>query len=116
MFATFLCSNLGKASEALDCVHYGPPSIPIPSRKRELYLGVMEERMRLRTVILIGIALLMAETALAQEYDKREESLDYSYVRANPANVGKPYSLNGGGGGLAYNFNGCIAVKLDLQG
>jgi hypothetical protein len=116
MFAAFLCSNIEKALKTLDCVHYGPSSIPIPSRKHVLHFGVLEERMRLRTVILMGIALLMTETAFAQEYDKWEESLDYSYARANPANVGKPYSLNGGGGALAYNFNGYIGVKLDLQG
>jgi hypothetical protein len=72
--------------------------------------------MRVRTAMLMGIALLMGETAFAQEYAKWEESLDYSYVRGNPANVGKPFSLNGGGGALVYNFNGYIGIKLDLQG
>ena len=72
--------------------------------------------MRVRTAMLMGIALLMGETAFAQEYVKWEESLDYSYARGNPANVGKPFSLNGGGGALVYNFNGYIGIKLDLQG
>jgi opacity protein-like surface antigen len=72
--------------------------------------------MRLRTAILMGIALLMAETAFGQEYARWEESLDYSYARGNPANIGKPFSLNGGGGALVYNFNGYIGVKTDLQG
>ena len=72
--------------------------------------------MKIRIAMLMGIALLMGETALAQEYAKWEESLDYSFARGNPANVGKPFSLNGGGGALVYNFNGFIGVKLDLQG
>ena len=72
--------------------------------------------MKIRIAMLIGIALFMGETAFAQEYAKWEESLDYSYARGNPANVGKPFSLNGGGGALVYNFNEFIGIKLDLQG
>ena len=72
--------------------------------------------MRVRTVLLIGIALLMGKTTFAQEYAKWEESLDYSFARGNPANIGKPFSLNGGGGALVYNFNAFIGIKLDLQG
>ena len=72
--------------------------------------------MRVRTVVLMAVALLMGETAFAQEFAKWEESLDYSYARGNPANVGKPFSLYGGGGALVYNFNGFIGIKLDLQG
>jgi hypothetical protein len=72
--------------------------------------------MKVRTVMLMGVALLMGKTAFAQEYPKWEESLDYTYARGNPANVGKPFSLNGGGGALVYNFNGFIGIKVDLQG
>jgi hypothetical protein len=72
--------------------------------------------MKLRIAILTGITLLMGETVFAQESVKWEESLDYSFARGNPANVGKPFSLNGGGGALVYNFNEFIGVKLDVQG
>jgi hypothetical protein len=72
--------------------------------------------MRVRTVMLMAMALLMGKTAFAQEYARWEESLDYSYARGNPANVGKPFSLNGGGGALVYNFNAFIGIKIDLQG
>jgi len=72
--------------------------------------------MKVRIAMLMGIALFMGETAFAQDFDAWEESLDYSFARGNPANVGKPYSLNGGGGALVYNFNGFIGVKVDLQG
>jgi hypothetical protein len=58
----------------------------------------------------------MGGTAFAQEYAKWEESVDYTFARGNPANVGKPFSLNGGGGALVYNFNGFIGIKIDLQG
>jgi opacity protein-like surface antigen len=72
--------------------------------------------MRIRTVMLMGLVLILGNTAFAQEYAKWEESLDYSYARGNPANVGRPFSLNGAGGALVYNFNGFIGIKVDLQG
>jgi opacity protein-like surface antigen len=91
--------------------------ISIPPRNYEVHFEVEEEkRMRVRTVMLMGVALLMGETAFAQEYAKWEESVDYTYARGNPANVGKPFSLNGGGGAVVYNFNGFIGIKGDLQG
>ena len=71
--------------------------------------------MRVRIGLLTGITLLTGVTAFALEYVKWEESLHYSFARGNPSNVGKPFSLNGGGGALVYNFNEFIGVKLDLQ-
>lgn len=71
--------------------------------------------MRVATMMLVGVALL-GETAFAQEYPKWEESVDYTYARGNPGNVGKSFSLNGGGAALVYNFNGFIGIKVDLQG
>ena len=72
--------------------------------------------MKIRTVVLVGIALLMGRSALAQEYAKWEVPVDYTYARGNPANVAKPFSLNGGGGGIVYNFNRFFGIKGDLQG
>src|SRR6266436_3870187 len=72
--------------------------------------------MRIRIVVLAGFALLMGRAAVGQEYPKLEVPIDYSYARGNPANVGKPFSLNGGGGGIVFNFNSLIGFKMDLQG
>jgi opacity protein-like surface antigen len=72
--------------------------------------------MKMRTVLLVGVVLLMGRTAFAQEHAKWEVPIDYTYARGNPANVAKPFSLNGGGGGLVYNFNQFIGIKADLQG
>src|SRR5882672_10218291 len=72
--------------------------------------------MKIRTVMLLGVGLLMGGTAFAQEYPKWEIPVNYTYARGNPANVAKPFSLNGGGGALVYNFNRYIGVKGDLQG
>ena len=72
--------------------------------------------MKVRTIILVVVALLTRGTAFAQEYANWEISVDYTYARGNPANVGKPFSLNGGGGSTVYNFSKYIGVKIDLQG
>lgn len=72
--------------------------------------------MKIRTVVLVGVGLVMGRTAFAQEYPKWEIPVDYTYARGNPANVAKPFSLNGGGGGIIYNFNRYFGIKGDLQG
>jgi hypothetical protein len=72
--------------------------------------------MKIRHVIVVGFALLMGRSALAQEYAKWEIPVDYSYARGNPSNVAHPFSLNGGGGGIVYNFNRYFGIKGDLQG
>jgi len=72
--------------------------------------------MKMRNVLLVGVVLLLGTPVFAQEYAKWEIPVNYTYARGNPANVAKPFSLNGGGGALVYNFNRYIGVKGDLQG
>src|SRR5580704_8660055 len=71
--------------------------------------------MKIRTVLLVGVALLMGTSAFAQEYSKWEIPVDYTYARGNGANIA-PFSLNGGGGGIVYNFSRFFGIKGDLQG
>jgi hypothetical protein len=71
--------------------------------------------MKIRTVLLVGVALLMGSSAFAQEYSKWEIPVDYTYARGNGANIA-PFSLNGGGGGIVYNFSRFFGIKGDLQG
>jgi Outer membrane protein beta-barrel domain len=71
--------------------------------------------MKIRTVLLVGVVLLMGRTSFAQEYSKWEVPVDYTYARGNGANIA-PFSLNGGGGGIVYNFNRFFGIKGDLQG
>jgi len=90
--------------------------ILIPSRDVGVNFEVQEEnKMKIRTVMLVGVALLMGRAAFAQEYSKWEIPVDYTYARGNGANI-KPFSLNGGGGGVVYNFNRYFGIKGDLQG
>jgi hypothetical protein len=72
--------------------------------------------MRIRIVVLVGLALLMGRGAFAQEYDKVEILGNYSYASGNPANVLHSFALNGGGGAIVYNFSRFFGIKGDLQG
>jgi hypothetical protein len=72
--------------------------------------------MKIRNVMLVGVALLMGGSAFAQEYAKWEIPVDYTYVRANPSRFGNNRSLNGGGGSVVYNFNRFFGIRGDLQG
>ena len=59
--------------------------------------------------------MLFAKTALGQ-YEKLELFVDYSYFRFNPTLTGlQARSLNGGGGGMQFNFNKWVGLKADLQ-
>jgi hypothetical protein len=72
--------------------------------------------MRIRMTLLTAFALLVAGAAFGQEYPKFEVPIDYTYARGYPANVAKPFSLNGGGGGVVFNFNKYVGIAMDLQG
>jgi hypothetical protein len=72
--------------------------------------------MRLRIVVLVGLALLIGRSAFAQEYDKVEIGGNYTYASGNPSNVLHHFALNGGGGDIVYNFNRFFGIKGDLQG
>ena len=77
--------------------------------------------MKLRFVVsLLGIASFFAVTAQAQEERKTIDIFaGYSYLRANPSSVsnGKDsFSLNGGTGSVAYNFNRWLSGVADFGG
>jgi len=69
-------------------------------------------------LVVLGVVLLSAVGAFAQDYAKVEIPIGYSYIRFNPtsSNVVKSASLNGGGGGIAYYFNHVIGIQMDLKG
>jgi hypothetical protein len=74
------------------------------------------DKMKLRIVVLVGLAFLMGRSVFAQDYDKLELSGNFSYASGNPANVLHHFALNGGGGEFAYNFNRFFGIAADLQG
>jgi hypothetical protein len=76
-----------------------------------------EKPMKLRNAILMGTALLFANTVFAQETQKVEVSVDYSYLRFNPE-ISQLHSrsFNGGGGSISYNFLKEFAIKAEFMG
>jgi outer membrane protein OmpA-like peptidoglycan-associated protein len=75
--------------------------------------------MKGRIALAIGSVLLFGAAAFAQDSPpKVEVSLDYSYVHANPQNnsVIPTFSLNGGGGAIAYYFTKNIGIQGEFEG
>ncbi len=75
--------------------------------------------MKSRIAAALGVFLLCAAVAFAQDTPpKVEVSLDYSYVHANPQNnsVIPTFSLNGGGGSVAYYFSKYVGIEAEFEG
>src|SRR5271169_1444691 len=75
--------------------------------------------MKGRSAIVLGVVLLFGAMTFAQDSPPKVEiSLDYSYVHANPQNnqVIPTFSLNGGGGGIAYYFTKYIGIEGEFEG
>ncbi len=75
--------------------------------------------MKVRSALILGIALLFGTMAFAQDYDhKIEITGDYSYVHANPQNnnIIPTFSLNGGGGSGAFYFSKYIGIAGEFEG
>src|ERR1700730_11706346 len=82
--------------------------------------------MKLRTALIFAVdVMLCGLSAWSQEHPKWEVSIDYSYVhyqaidfesRNGNYQFGRNYNLNGGGGGVVYNFTHMIGIKADFQG
>jgi outer membrane protein OmpA-like peptidoglycan-associated protein len=72
-----------------------------------------------RIALAIGSILLCGAVAFAQDSPpKVEVSVDYSYVHANPQNnsIIPTFSLNGGGGAIAYYFTKNIGIQGEFEG
>jgi hypothetical protein len=67
-----------------------------------------------KSVTSIAAVLLFALIAAAQDVPRAETFIGYTYVRANSATDVPAFSMNGGGGQFALNFNHWIGVVADL--
>lgn len=67
-----------------------------------------------RSITIIGVVLLFALTAAAQESPRMETFLGYTYIRANSATNVPAFSSNGGSGQFVYNFNEWLGAVADL--
>src|SRR5579864_5137275 len=66
------------------------------------------------SIVVLGMALLFALTAAAQDMPQMETFLGYTYVRANSATNVPAFSANGGSGQFVYNFNKFFGGVMDL--
>jgi hypothetical protein len=74
--------------------------------------------MRISKAMLFAAVLLFGLAAVAQDYQKFEVAVDYSYFRYNPSHAftKNGHSLNGGGGSFDYNFTKYLGIKMELEG
>ena len=82
--------------------------------------------MKLRTALIFAVdVMLFGLPAWSQEHPKWEVPLDYSYVHFQAIDFesrngnyffGQQFDLNGGGGGVVYNFSHKIGIKAEFQG
>ncbi len=74
--------------------------------------------MNLRSVLLLGIALLFGSLVLAQDDHKIEITGNYSFIHANPQNNSliPTFSLNGGGGSGAFYLSKYLGVVAEFEG
>lgn len=74
--------------------------------------------MKVRFGVILMLVLLVGGACFAQTDHKIETTLNYSYMRFNPENSNtiKSFSLNGGGGDIAFFLTNMIAIKGEFQG
>src|SRR5258706_4402769 len=76
------------------------------------------EQMKIKVAVVLGVVLLSAMSAFAQDYAKVEIPIVYSYMRFNPedSHIVSGFSLNGGGGAVTYYFNHLIGITAEFNG
>ena len=67
-----------------------------------------------RLLCLVGVVLVFALSAAAQNAPKAEVAFGYSYVRANAG--GEGFNLHGGSGQIAGNVNDWFGIVADFGG
>lgn len=73
--------------------------------------------MSLRKALFLGVIVTMGLAAWAQDVPKVEVYGDYSFVHFNPSKrFTTSHDLNGGGGGIVFNFGKYFGFRGDLQG
>src|SRR5262245_29738457 len=67
-----------------------------------------------KNLLALGVGLVFAFVAAAQDVPQMEAFLGYTYVRFNSATNIPSFSANGGSGQYAYNFNTWLSGVADL--
>jgi opacity protein-like surface antigen len=74
--------------------------------------------MKIRSALILGVALLFGTMAFAQDDHKIEITGNYSFIHANPQNnnIIPTFSLNGGGGSAAFYFTKHVGIVAEFEG
>ena len=73
--------------------------------------------MSLRKALFLGVIVTMGLAARAQDVPKVEVYGDYSLVHFDPSKrFTTSHDLNGGGGGIVFNFGKYFGIRGDFQG
>jgi hypothetical protein len=74
--------------------------------------------MKIKSALILGIALLFGTAVFAEDDHKIEITGDYSYVHVNPQNnnIIPTFSLNGGGGSGAFYFSKYLGIEGEFEG
>ena len=74
--------------------------------------------MKVRSAIVLGLALLFGTSVLAQDYARVEIPAYYSFMRFNAenSNIVSGFSLNGGGGGVTVYVNHFLGIATEFNG
>jgi len=67
-----------------------------------------------RSLVIIGVILLFALVAAAQDVPRMETFLGYTYVRFSSATYAPSFSANGGSAQYAYDFNKWLGAVADV--
>jgi hypothetical protein len=96
-------------------------------------ISIEEEKKMRKYFVVVGVLLMSAGSALAQEFPKVETSPAFMFIRNNPnftnafvitnPNTGQTaitgqnsFNCAGGGGTIAYNFSSMLGIAADLGG
>ena len=66
----------------------------------------------MRSLLMVGVLLFAAGSALAQDYPKGEVAGNYTYIRINPGGT----DCHGGGGSAAWSLNHYLGVVGEFSG
>jgi hypothetical protein len=74
--------------------------------------------MKIKYAIVLGIMILVGTSTFAQESQRGEVALDFSYIHFVPQNNNTINSVNlwGGGGSAVYYFFGGLGIKGEFEG
>ena len=76
----------------------------------------MRKTLMRKTLLILGLALLLGTLASAQEYPKSEVYTGFTYIRVAPSNHVNAFNAVGGLGSFQYNINEAFGIVAEFGG